>query len=105
VPHLIKGSQELDDGRHLSAILDGNGLLAPLGVDVLGLQVCHETEAYQQQRGYDEDSFHKEKLFSAYNLLNVIELIEGFEGSEVVDIEAENLVTNLTEHGVVELEE
>ena len=38
VPHLIKSLQELDNGGRLSAILNGNRLLSPSGVDVLGLQ-------------------------------------------------------------------
>ena len=48
VPHLVKSLQELNNGRRLSAVLDGNRLLAPMGVDVLGLQACGQKEAQQQ---------------------------------------------------------
>lgn len=53
--------------------------------------------------------FHARKrccfLFPLDNLLDVVELVEGFEGGEVVDINAQYLITYLAEDGVVELEE
>ena len=105
VPHLIKCLQELNNSWRLSAILDSNRLLTPRGMDVLGMHVAHETETHQQQSGYNQDSFHHNKLFPTDNLLDIVELVEGFEGREIVHIKAENLVTDLTKHRVVELEE
>jgi len=40
--------------------------------------------------------FIRIKLFPRDNLLDIIELVEGFEGGEVVNVEAEDLITNLT---------
>ena len=37
--------------------------------------------------------------------LDAVEFVEGFDGGEAVDIKTEDLVANLTEDGVVELEE
>ena len=44
-------------------------------------------------------------LFTGYNLLYFVELVEGFYGSEVVDVKTDNLIAHLTEDRVVELEE
>ena len=44
-------------------------------------------------------------LLPSYNFLDVVEFVEGFDGREVVDVETEDFVANLAEHGVVELEE
>jgi hypothetical protein len=70
VPHLIKCPQELDDGWRLSAILDGNRLLTPLGVDVLGLQACGQKEA-QQQGKYKQYSFHKNLFYKRLQYSNI----------------------------------
>ena len=45
------------------------------------------------------------RLLSGDDLLDVVKFVEGFEGGEVVDVKAEDLVADLTEHGIVELEE
>ena len=45
VPHLVKSLQELDNGGRLSTILDGNRLLAPSSVDVLGLHINRQAKA------------------------------------------------------------
>src|SRR3712207_1068522 len=37
--------------------------------------------------------------------LDVVELVEGLDGGKPVDVELKNLVTNLGQHGVIELEE
>ena len=40
-------------------------------------------------------------LFAGYYFLYFVELVEGFHGCEVVDVETDDLVSHLTEHGVV----
>ena len=45
------------------------------------------------------------KSLSPHYLLYLIELVEGLERCEVVDIDAEYLVAHLAEYGVVELED
>lgn len=44
----------------------------------------------------------KQPLLSAYDFLDVVQLVQGFDGRKVVDVEAENLIANLREHRVVE---
>ena len=44
-------------------------------------------------------------LLPRHDFLDVVELVERFEGREVVDVETQDFVAHLTEHGVVELEE
>lgn len=44
-------------------------------------------------------------LFSGYDFLDVVKFVEGFEGGEVVDVEAEDLIAHLAEYGIIELEE
>ena len=40
-----------------------------------------------------------------HDALDVIELIQGFEGSKAVDVQVKDFVTYLSQYGVVELEE
>ena len=42
--------------------------------------------------------------FAGEDAADVVELGEGFEGGEVVDVDAEDFVAHLLQHGVVELE-
>ena len=44
-------------------------------------------------------------LFTGDDLLDVVEFVEGFEGGEVVDVEAQDFIADLAEDGVIELEE
>ena len=62
VPHLIKRLQELNNGWRLSAILDGNRLLSPSGVDVLGLRISRQAKAQQQGKS-KQYSFHKNLFY------------------------------------------
>ena len=39
------------------------------------------------------------------NLFDVVKLVECFEGREVIDVETQDFVAYLTEHGVIELKE
>jgi hypothetical protein len=44
-------------------------------------------------------------LLAANNLFDVIQLVESLHWSEIINIETEYLITNLTENGVIQLEE
>ena len=45
------------------------------------------------------------RLLSGEDFLNVVELVEGFDGGEVVHVDAQELIADLFEYRVVKLEE
>ena len=49
--------------------------------------------------------FNSRHLFTRYYFLDIIKLVEGFEGREVIHVEAEDFITDLAEDGVIKLEE
>ena len=45
------------------------------------------------------------RLFSSYNFLNVVQLVQSFKWGKVVHIKIQNFITHLTKNRVVQLEE